>query len=171
MDNRIFDSRQCYDSKFLKIVKEAKNELIGEGALKENIIAEGVYSWNSGPTYETFSETYLGYCMGISAFGMSTVPELMTAHAIGMQNVNISMITNLASFLSETPLGHAEVKIAAEECVPKMKLLIIRILDKLQYEESRKQELIQKFKLEPCENDFPLVPVFLKNELNHILLA
>jgi len=41
--------------------------------------------------------------------GMSTVPEVIVARAIGMRVVGVSCITNLASGLSLTPLSHDEV--------------------------------------------------------------
>ena len=47
--------------------------------------------------------------MGADAVGMSTVPEVIVARAIGMRVVGVSCITNLASGLSLVPLSHDEV--------------------------------------------------------------
>ena len=57
---------------------------------------EGTYVMTCGPTYETHSEAKLFERMGAGALGMSTVNEILTATALGLRVVGISMITNLA---------------------------------------------------------------------------
>ena len=47
--------------------------------------------------------------LGADAVGMSTVPEVIVARAIGMRVLGVSCITNLASGLSNAPISHAEV--------------------------------------------------------------
>jgi purine-nucleoside phosphorylase len=72
-------------------------------------LQEGVYGGLLGPTYETPAEVRMLATLGADAVGMSTVPEVIVARALGMRVVGISCITNLASGISPRPLSHAEV--------------------------------------------------------------
>ena len=72
-------------------------------------LQEGVYGGLLGPTYETPSEVRMLATLGADAVGMSTVPEVIVARALGMRVAGISCVTNLASGISLHPLSHAEV--------------------------------------------------------------
>jgi purine-nucleoside phosphorylase len=72
-------------------------------------LRDGVYAGLLGPSYETPAEVRMLERMGADAVGMSTVPEVIVARAIGMRVVGVSCITNLACGLSLTPLSHEEV--------------------------------------------------------------
>lgn len=72
-------------------------------------LREGVYAGLLGPTYETPSEVRMLTTLGADAVGMSTVPEVIVARALGIRVAGISCITNLASGISPHPLSHTEV--------------------------------------------------------------
>lgn len=69
----------------------------------------GVYLWTRGPSYETPAEIRYFKSIGADAVGMSTVPEVIQASALGMRVLGISAITNYAAGLSSNPLDHREV--------------------------------------------------------------
>ncbi|EWT00125.1 purine nucleoside phosphorylase [Intrasporangium oryzae NRRL B-24470] len=81
---------------------------------------EGVYVQFRGPHYETPAEVQMAKVIGGDLVGMSTTLEAIAARQCGMEVLGISLVTNLAAGISETPLSHAEVleagQAAAERC-------------------------------------------------------
>lgn len=69
----------------------------------------GTYVALSGPSYESPAEIRAYARFGADAVGMSTVPEVLVARALGMRVLGISLITNFAAGLSQNPLSHDEV--------------------------------------------------------------
>lgn len=81
-------------------------EVAGEMGLQ---LTKGVYSAVLGPSYETPAEVRFLRWAGADAVGMSTVPEVVTARALGMRVLAFSLITNHAAGLGDRALDHAEV--------------------------------------------------------------
>ena len=101
-DERFPDMSAPYDRTLITALRAA--------ALDAGIpVTEGVYAAMLGPTYETPAEVRMLRWMGADAVGMSTVPEVLTARAIGMRVAGVSCITNHAAGMTDRPLSHHEV--------------------------------------------------------------
>ena len=69
----------------------------------------GTYAWTLGPSYETKAEVRALAHLGADAVGMSTVPEVIQAHQLGMTVLGLSTITNPAAGLAVGALDHDDV--------------------------------------------------------------
>jgi purine-nucleoside phosphorylase len=78
-------------------------------------VRRGTYAWMLGPSYETPAEVRALERMGGDAVGMSTVPEVLQAHSLGMRVVGLSTITNPAAGLAEGALDHDDVLAVGEQ--------------------------------------------------------
>jgi purine-nucleoside phosphorylase len=91
-------------------------------------LQEGVYGGLLGPTYETPAEVRMLATLGADAVGMSTVPEVVVARAIGMRVAGISCVTNLASGISPHPLSHDEVLETTKDVASRFESLVERFV-------------------------------------------
>jgi purine-nucleoside phosphorylase len=101
-ETRFPDMSAPYDPVLIRVLRDS--------ALECGIpVTSGVYAALSGPAYETPAEIRMLQTLGADAIGMSTVPEVLTARALGMRVAGVSCITNVAAGMSNTPLSHADV--------------------------------------------------------------
>ncbi|KAJ8082264.1 Purine nucleoside phosphorylase [Marasmius tenuissimus] len=63
-------------------------------SIDQSALAEGVYAWVSGPTYESPAEGRFLRAAGADVVGMSTVPEVVVAREEGMEVMVLSLVTN-----------------------------------------------------------------------------
>ena len=70
---------------------------------------EGVYASFMGPYYETKAEIQAFKTLGADVIGMSTVPEVILAHALGLKVAGISLVTNLATGIQTKKHDHQAV--------------------------------------------------------------
>lgn len=120
------------DGKTFHFYDEELKNIARSVAKSQNIILrEGALCANTGPTYETPAEVALQREMGASAISMSTVPEVVESHNLGLRVLAISCLTNYASGISETPLTHDEVTQTATEVSEKFVNLICGIVKEI----------------------------------------
>lgn len=114
---------------FLNCPSKELNEIIKKSAEKEKInLAEGVYWYTKGPSYETPAEIKFIKKFGGDAVGMSTVHEAVFGASIGLEVAAISCITNLAAGISAKKLSHDEVKKTAEKVMNKFSRLLKKVV-------------------------------------------
>ncbi|RIJ57614.1 purine-nucleoside phosphorylase [Clavibacter phaseoli] len=92
---------------------------------------EGVYCQFRGPHYETPAEVRMAKAIGGHIVGMSTALEAIAAREAGMEVLGMSLITNLAAGIQETPLSHEEVIEAGRAAEVRIGGMLARIVGAL----------------------------------------
>ena len=91
-------------------------------------MAEGVYAWYSGPSFETPAEIRVIRGMGADAVGMSTVPEVILARFLGLRVAAASVITNMAAGMSTESISHEHTKAMAPLGATKLEKILRQFL-------------------------------------------
>jgi len=121
---RFPDMGTTYSSELIK-----KAEQIAE---KNSIpVKKGVYTATTGPTYETPSEYKYFRIIGSDTVGMSTVPEIIVAHQMGIPCFAISIITDLGVPGKIEKITHEGVQEVAEMAEQKMTLIMKELIASL----------------------------------------
>ena len=101
-EQRFPDLSQPYDRELMALAERVALE-------RKQRVVRGTYMGVLGPAYETPAEIRMYERFGADAIGMSTVSEVITANALGLRVLGISLISNVAAGLSAQPLAHDEV--------------------------------------------------------------
>jgi purine-nucleoside phosphorylase len=101
-DERFPDMTTAYDSELRALLRSSADKAGVE-------VKEGVYAWLPGPSFETRAEIRMLERLGADAVGMSTVPEVIVARAIGMRVAAVSCIANAAAGTTDVPVLHSDV--------------------------------------------------------------
>jgi purine-nucleoside phosphorylase len=99
---------------------ELRKGLHAAGSAAGVALEEGVYAGLLGPTYETPAEVRMLRTLGADAVGMSTVMEAIAARWAGLRVCGVSLVTNPGAGISDHPLTHAEVLVAANAAGPRL---------------------------------------------------
>ncbi|MDR0862614.1 MAG: purine-nucleoside phosphorylase [Oscillospiraceae bacterium] len=91
-------------------------------------LREGVYLQTSGPQFETPAEIRAFGSLGADVVGMSTACEAVAARHMGLRVAGISVVSNKAAGLGDTPLTHEEVQAAADKAAPRFKAVVTATL-------------------------------------------
>lgn len=90
---------------------------------------EGVYAQLPGPHYETPAEVRMLRTLGADMVGMSTALEAIAARAAGLEILGLTLITNFAAGVQDTPLDHSEVLEAGANAEARLGPLLAQILN------------------------------------------
>ena len=120
-DARFVPMKDAYDPAIRTALKAAAK---AEGIT----LAEGVYAWYSGPSFETPAEINAIRILGADAVGMSTVPEVILARFLGLKAAAISTVTNMAAGLSDESISHEHTKKMAPLGAAKLEKILRRYL-------------------------------------------
>ncbi|TFG65990.1 MAG: purine-nucleoside phosphorylase [Gemmatimonadales bacterium] len=124
------DLSQPYDPELCAQVRKA--------AIEQRIeLREGVYAANLGPSFETPSEVRMAARLGADAVGMSTVPEVITARAMGVRCFGVSCMTHFGAGISPVPLSHIEVIETTDRIAATFQLLVLTSLARVAEQLSR----------------------------------
>jgi inosine/guanosine/xanthosine phosphorylase family protein len=110
----------AYDPSLAKLALERARAL-------DVAVAPGVYAAMSGPAYETPAEIRLIGQAGATVVGMSMVPEVLPARALGMRVLGLAMVTNA---LGE-PVSHEEVVRVSNETAKAVGRLLVDLLPRI----------------------------------------
>ncbi len=94
-------------------------------------LQQGVYAGLTGPCLETPAEYRYIRNIGADAVGMSTVPEVIAAHHMGMTCFGTSVITDLGVEGSIVKTTHEDVVAAANKASDKLIVLFRGLLEKI----------------------------------------
>jgi purine-nucleoside phosphorylase len=121
---RFPDFSKAYDKRLIeKAVAIAKSHSIK--------VQQGVYVGLSGPCLETKAEYGYVRAIGGDTVGMSTVPEVIAAHHMGIPCFAVSIITDLGVPGKIEFTTHTDVQRVAAESEPKMTLILKELISSL----------------------------------------
>jgi len=123
-DERFPDMSRPYDDDLRALARAVAAE---QGMRLE----DGVYFGLLGPSYETSAEVRMLRRLGADVVGMSTVPEVIVARALGMRVLGFTCVTNLACGLAAAPITHTEVIETTARVAAQLQQLVRGIVSKL----------------------------------------
>ena len=99
---RFPDMTRAYSPRLLEMLDRAA---AGAGLS----LKRGVYAAFMGPSYETPAEVRMARVLGADLVGMSTVPEVIVANAMGMETAVLSCVANKAAGMGDEHLTEEDV--------------------------------------------------------------
>ncbi|MCS7050744.1 MAG: purine-nucleoside phosphorylase [Thermomicrobium sp.] len=118
---RFFSVRDAYDPMLRAAVRQCASE-------RGIALREGTYAMVAGPTFETAAELRWLRAAGADLVGMSTVPEVIMARALGRRVLAISVVTNRAVPEEERIPTHEEVTAIGKAVQPRLWALLRVVL-------------------------------------------
>ena len=120
--NRFVDSSLVFSHRLKKMAYQVAGTL-------DIHLKSGVYFFMTVPSYETPAEIKMIHKLGGDMAGMSTFPESLEAHRLGMEVLGLSYISNMGAGLQSSPLHHDEVIQTIESIKIDFRRLIFAIIE------------------------------------------
>lgn len=114
---RFPDMSQVYSKRLGNIIKNTAKA-------NDIELKNGVYLQFRGPNFETKAEIKMAGIFGADAVGMSTAIEAQVGVHCGFEVCGVSVISNLACGISDSPITSEEVEEAANKVAPIFKKLV-----------------------------------------------
>ncbi len=121
---RFPDMSHTYSADLIRMAEEIARE-------NHFPVRKGVYTATTGPTYETPAEYNYFRTIGSDAVGMSTIPETIVAHQMGIPCFAISIITDLGVPGKIEKITHESVQEVAARAERKMTLIMKTMIERL----------------------------------------
>ena len=124
LGTRFPDLTEAYD-------RELRTKAMAVAVKQGYEMAESVYAWWLGPSFETPAEITMLGRLGADVVGMLTVPEVIAARHMGARVAGFSLVTNYASGMSGQPLSSEEVMETADSVRPRIESFMDAFLAEL----------------------------------------
>lgn len=124
--DRFYDIGDMYTASLRQKAKEIAKR-IGQA----DFMREGVYYYAAGPNFESPAEIRAMRILGGDAVGMSTVTEALTAAHCKMPLLGLSLMSNMAAGVTDTPLSAQEVTVAAQGSAGRFKQLLRELVKEI----------------------------------------
>ncbi len=122
--DRFPDMSEAYDPSLVNLAEELAR-------VNKISVKKGVYVGVTGPTLETPAEYMYFRIIGGDTIGMSTVPEVIAAHQMGIKCLAVSIITDLGVPGKIVKVSLNDVEEAAGKAGPLLLSLMEKVLEKL----------------------------------------
>ncbi|MCR5347817.1 MAG: purine-nucleoside phosphorylase [Fretibacterium sp.] len=127
---RFPDMSHAYSPRLLKLMDRAADSVGIE-------LKRGVYAAFMGPCFETPAEVRMVRTLGADLAGMSTVPEVIVANAMGIETAVLSCVANKAAGLTDGTLSEEEVLTAMAGAAHSLASVLHALMRVLNEEEKR----------------------------------
>jgi purine-nucleoside phosphorylase len=121
---RFPDMSQVYSKEMIALAESIAEE-------QGTKLQKGVYAGLTGPCLETPAEYKYIRTIGADAVGMSTVPEIIAAHHMGLNCFGLSIITDLGVEGKIVETTHEDVVRRANEAAQKLNPLIKELISRI----------------------------------------
>ncbi len=124
VQSRLVDMTGAYDQHLRELFYSIAEQLGIE-------VTSGVYAAMPGPSYETPAEVRMLSLIGADIVGMSTVPEVIMATALGIRVLGLSIVANIAAGMQMARITHLDILKAISTSTPRLNHLLNAFINRM----------------------------------------